>query len=60
MTVSRSAVSRICEGLDLAVREFLGMPLGVTPYLFVDATYLRVLDSVLNRYVTRPIFIAMG
>lgn len=60
VTVSKSAVSRICEELDIAVQEFLNRPLDVTPYLFVDATYVRVLDFEMKRYVTKPVFVAMG
>jgi putative transposase len=56
--VSRSGVSRISEELDEGVKQFLGRPLGITPYVFVDATYIKVRND--GMYVTRPVFIAMG
>ncbi|MCD1296384.1 IS256 family transposase [Methanocella sp. CWC-04] len=56
--VSKSTVSRILEELDEDIREFLERPLGVTPYVFVDATYVKIRDN--GRYVTKPLFTAMG
>ncbi|BAI60985.1 putative transposase for insertion sequence element [Methanocella paludicola SANAE] len=56
--VSKSSVSRISEELDDDVRHFLARPLGGTPYLFVDATYIKVRDN--GMYVSKPVFIAMG
>ncbi len=56
--VSKSGVSRISAELDEGVKQFLERPLGGTPYLFVDATYLKVRCN--GMYVTKPVFIAMG
>ena len=41
--VSKSEVSRICQGLDEKVKAFLGRPLDHAryPYVFLDATYLH-------------------
>lgn len=56
--VSKSSVSRISEELDESVRQFLSRPIGSTPYLFVDATYVKVRCN--GMYVSKPVFIAMG
>jgi putative transposase len=42
--ISKSEVSRICAGLDESVTAFRSRPLHHTsfPYVFLDATYLRV------------------
>ncbi|MCP9941475.1 transposase [Cyanobium sp. ATX 6E8] len=41
--VSKSEVSRICQGLDEQVKAFLGRPLDHAhfPYVYLDATYLH-------------------
>ena len=41
--ISKSEVSRICQGLDEQVKAFLGRPLNHAPFAFVylDATYLH-------------------
>ncbi len=42
--ISRSAVSRICQGLDGQIQAFLERPLGwagADTYLYLDATYLQ-------------------
>lgn len=56
--VSKSTVSRISEELDEGVKQFLGRPLCGMPYLFVDATYIKVRSN--GMYATKPVFIAMG
>lgn len=56
--VSKSSVSRISEELDDGIKQFLARSLGATPYLFVDATYVKVKDN--GMYVSKPVFIAMG
>ena len=45
--MSRSEVSRICGALDAEVEAFRHRPLGETacPYLFLDATYLKVREG---------------
>lgn len=46
--ISKSEVSRICAGLDEMVAAFRDRPLGhiAFPYVYVDATYLKVRNSV--------------
>ncbi len=40
--ISASEVSRISEGLDEQVKEFLERPIdGEIPYIFVDASYFK-------------------
>ena len=41
--ISKSQVSRLCEDIDQRVKAFLDRPIeGDWPYLWVDATYLKV------------------
>ncbi len=41
--ISKSTVSKLCKDIDERVREFLERPLtGEWPYLWLDATYLKV------------------
>jgi transposase-like protein len=41
--ISKSQVSELCRGIDERVDSFLGRPLeGEWPYLWLDATYLKV------------------
>ena len=41
--ISKSQVSRLCEEIDERVEAFLERPLeGEWPYLWIDATYLKV------------------
>jgi len=57
--VSRSQVSRLCEEVEVRVREFLGRPLeGEFPYVWLDATYLKVRDG--GRIVSKAAVIAVG
>jgi putative transposase len=40
--ISKSRVSRLCEGLDEEVGRFRGQPLeGAYPYVWIDATYVK-------------------
>jgi putative transposase len=41
--ISKSELSRICQGLDEQVKAFLGRPSDHAhfPYVFLDATYLH-------------------
>ena len=41
--ISKSEVSRICQGLDEQVKAFLGRPLdhAYFPYVYLDATYIH-------------------
>ena len=41
--ISKSQVSRLCEEIDDKVKAFLSRPIeGEWPYLWIDATYLKV------------------
>lgn len=57
--VSHSQVSRLCEEIDGKVKAFLGRPIeGEWPYLWVDATYLKVRRG--GRIVSVAGIIAVG
>jgi putative transposase len=60
--ISKSEVSRICEGLDERVNAFRGRTLGHTafPYVYLDATYIHVRDDALGQVVSRAVVIATG
>lgn len=41
--ISKSQVSRLCQEIDERVKAFLSRPIeGDWPYLWIDATYLKV------------------
>jgi putative transposase len=57
--ISKSQVSRLCEEIDERVEAFLNRPLeGDWPYLWIDATYLKVRDA--GRIVSVAAIIAVG
>jgi transposase-like protein len=58
--MSRSEVSRICAGLDAEVAAFRSRPLGelACPYLWLDATYLRVREA--GHVVSMAALVATG
>jgi len=57
--ISKSQVSRLCEQIDERVKAFLNRPLeGDWPYLWIDATYLKVRQS--GRIVLVAVIIAVG
>jgi transposase-like protein len=58
--ISKSEVSRICIGLDAEVAAFRGRPLGelACPYLWLDATYLRVREG--GHVVSMAALVAVG
>lgn len=58
--ISRSEVSRICAGLDAEVAAFRSRPLGelACPYLWLDATYLRVREG--GHVVSMAALVAVG
>jgi putative transposase len=60
--VSKSEVSRICEGLDVRVDAFRNRTLGhiAFVYVFLDATYVHVRDDALGQVVSRAIVVATG
>ncbi|AHE55263.1 hypothetical protein NX02_17965 [Sphingomonas sanxanigenens DSM 19645 = NX02] len=57
--ISRSQVSRLCEEIDDRVKAFLDRPIeGDWPYLWIDATYLKVRQA--GRIVSVAVIIAVG
>jgi putative transposase len=58
--ISKSEVSRICQGLDEEVAAFRDRPLNhiAFPYIFVDATYCKT--RVDHRIVSQAVVIATG
>ena len=44
--ISKSQVSKLCKDIDERVNAFLDWPIdGEWPYLWLDATYLKVRDA---------------
>jgi putative transposase len=57
--ISKSQVSRLCEQIDGKVKAFLDRPIeGDWPYLWIDATYLKVRRG--GRIVSVAVIIAIG
>ncbi|WFU13221.1 IS256 family transposase (plasmid) [Rhizobium sp. CB3090] len=57
--ISKSQVSRLCEEIDDKVKAFLERPIeGDWPYLWIDATYLKVRRG--GRIVSVAVIIAVG
>jgi putative transposase len=57
--ISKSQVSRLCEDIDGRVKAFLDRPLeGDWPYLWIDATYVKVRQS--GRVVSVAVILAIG
>jgi putative transposase len=57
--ISKSQVSRLCQALDAEVERFRTRPLeGPYPYVWLDATYLKVRDQ--GRVVSMAVVIAIG
>src|SRR6202140_2190254 len=57
--ISKSQVSRLCEEIDGKVTAFLDRPIeGDWPYLWIDATYLKVRQA--GRIVSVATIIAVG
>ncbi|GLS20560.1 IS256 family transposase [Labrys miyagiensis] len=57
--ISKSQVSRLCEEIDERVEAFLERPLeGEWPYLWIDATYLKVRQA--GRVVSIAVTIAVA
>jgi putative transposase len=57
--VSKSQVSRLCEEIDQRVKAFLDRPIkGDWPYLWIDATYLKVRQA--GRVVPVAVIVAVG
>eukprot|EP01037_Dinobryon_pediforme_P004517 gene4517-4562_t len=57
--MSKSQVSRLCQDIDERVGAFLNRPLeGDWPYLWLDATYLKVREA--GRVVSVAVTVAVG
>lgn len=57
--MSKSQVSRLCAEIDERVNAFLSRPLeGAWPYLWLDATYLKVREG--GRIVSHAVIIAVA
>lgn len=57
--ISKSQVSRLCEEIDERVKTFLDRPIeGDWPYLWIDATYLKVRQN--GRIVSVAVIVAVG
>jgi len=57
--ISKSQVSRLCEEIDDKVKAFLDRPIeGEWPYLWIDATYMKVRRG--GRIVSVAVIIAVG
>src|SRR5262245_45245095 len=57
--ISKSQASRLCEEIDAKVKAFLERPIaGDWPYLWIDATYLKVRRG--GRIVSVAVIIAVG
>ena len=57
--VSKSQVSRLCSEIDARVGAFLNRPIeGHWPYLWIDATYVKVRDG--GRIVSRAVIVAVA
>ncbi|MFQ5467610.1 MAG: IS256 family transposase [Kiloniellaceae bacterium] len=57
--ISKSQVSRLCEEIDVRVKDFLDRPIeGDWPYLWLDATYIKVREA--GRIVSVAAIIAVA
>ena len=57
--ISKSQVSRLCQSLDEEVERFRNRPLeGVFPYVWLDATFVKVRDG--GRVVAMAVVVAIG
>jgi len=57
--ISKSQVSRLCEEIDERVKTFLQRPIeGTWPYLWIDATYVKVREG--GRIVSVAVIIAVA
>ena len=60
--ISKSEVSRICQGLDVQVQAFVNRPLEFSryPYVYLDATYLHGRDQARKQVISRAVIVAVG
>lgn len=57
--MSKSQVSRLCAEIDERVNAFLSRPLeGAWPYLWLDATYLKVREG--GRIISKAVIVAVA
>lgn len=57
--LDKTAVSRMCQGLDAVIEPFRQRPLlGRYPYLWLDALYLKVREN--HRIVNKALVVAVG
>jgi putative transposase len=56
--ISKSAASRMLEGLAAGVKEFSSRPLPECPYIFVDARYEHVREH--GRVISKAVLVAVG
>ena len=57
--ISKSQVSRLCEEIDGRVKTFLERPIeGTWPYLWIDATYVKVREG--GRIISVAVIIAVA
>ena len=57
--ISKSQVSRLCEEIDCRVKTFLERPIeGTWPYLWIDATYVKVREG--GRIISVAVIIAVA
>ena len=57
--ISKSDVSRLCGDIDGRVKQFLERPIeGTWPYLWIDATYVKVREG--GRIISVAVIIAVG
>src|SRR6476620_10550319 len=57
--ISKSQVSRLCEEIDERVNAFLARPIeGAWPYLWIDATYVKVREA--GRIISVAVIIAVA
>jgi transposase-like protein len=60
--ISKSEVSRICQGLDVQVQAFLIRPLEFSryPYVYLDATCLHGRDPARKQAISIVLIVAVG
>jgi len=59
--ISKSEVSRLCQGLDTQVQSFLNRPLSsVATVVYFDATYLHGPDTARKQVISSAVIVAVG
>ena len=56
--LSKSAASRMITALENDVQTFCSRPLGVCPYVFMDARFEKVREN--NRIISKAVLVAVG